>query len=83
MKVWFEAMGNRQSDIVRLFKTATWYIWVYLLAGAPCPSLGAIVATPLVLHGPGSVLLHPDDLHGLPKREAPDRCVVTFLYGLP
>lgn len=58
MKVWFKAMENRQSNIVRLSKTATWYIWIYLLAGAPCPSLGAIVATPLVLHGPGSAFCY-------------------------
>ena len=59
MKVWFEAMGNRQSDIIRLYKTATWYIWVYLLTGAPSLTVGAPVATPLVLHGPGSVFATP------------------------
>jgi hypothetical protein len=26
------------------------------------------------------LLLHPNDLHGLPEREAPDRCVVTSFW---
>jgi hypothetical protein len=70
MKVWFEAMGDRQSDIIRLYKTATWYIWVYSLAGTPFSPMSTFVVAP-----PNAwvrlALLHPDDLHGLPKGKLP------------
>ena len=66
MKVWFEAMGNRQSDIIRLNKTATWYIWVYALAGTPFSPMSTFVVAPPNAWG-RLALLHPDDLHGLLK----------------
>ena len=77
MKVWFEAMRNRQSDIIRLTKTVTWYIRVYSLAGTPFSPMSTFVVAP-----PNAwvqlALLHSDDLHGLPFREAPNRWLVTF-----
>jgi len=46
---------------------ASWYAWVYSLAGAPLLPLGALMATPISCMGPVQPLLRPDDLHGLPK----------------
>jgi len=39
----------------------------YLLARAPCPSLGVLVDSPWFRMGLVQLLLHPDDLHGLLK----------------
>jgi hypothetical protein len=51
----------------------------YLLTRTPCPSLGVIADSPWFRMGLVQLLLHPDDLHGLLKREAPNRRVVTFM----
>ena len=40
--------------------------------------MSALVGSSHPMHGPASVVLHPDDLHGLPFGEAPNRWMVTL-----
>lgn len=53
---------------------------VCILAGVPCDPMGVLQDSSLKMNGPGQFLLHPDDLHGLCKREAPNRWLVAFFY---
>jgi len=57
---------------------------VYVPGGAPQVLMGVLMTgSSRKMYGPGPAdLLHPNDLHGLPKKEAPDRCVVTFFCRL-
>ena len=78
MKVWFEMMRDSQCETSRFFR----------IIDMACLGLFSD-RSPFFTHErlcwqlppnawARSVVLHPDDLHGLPFREAPNRWLVTF-----
>ena len=78
MKVWSEVMRSGQCDTSRFFR----------IIDMACLGLFSD-RSPFFTHErlrwqlppdawARSVVLHPDDLHGLPFREAPNRWLVTF-----
>jgi len=56
------------------------FLRVYVLVGVPCDPMGVLPDSSLKMNEPGQFLLHPDDLYGLWKTEAPNRWLVTLFY---
>lgn len=81
MKVWCDVMRYIQSDLGKLFRIM-YMACLGLFAGwSPFSFHGRSYGQLPFFAWALPALLPPDDLHGLPKWEAPDRWMVTFSYG--
>lgn len=80
MKVWF-VTRQQPSRQINMILQVIFMVCVGLFIGwSSFLVIGLVVSqSSLGMHGPSRLLLCPNDLHGLPRWEAPDRWMATIL----